>query len=32
MINRVTISKLGVTVARTTEYFQRGAGSSLKNG
>lgn len=26
MINRVTISKLGVVVAQTTEYFQRGSG------
>jgi hypothetical protein len=32
MINRVTISKLGVTVARTTEYFQRGAGSPRTQG
>lgn len=27
MLNRVTISKLGVIVAQVTEYFRRGAGS-----
>jgi hypothetical protein len=26
MINRVTISKLGVIVAQTTEHFHRGSG------
>jgi hypothetical protein len=26
MINKVTISKLGVIVARTTEHFHRGTG------
>lgn len=28
VINRVVISKLGVTVAETTEYFRRGAGAT----
>jgi len=26
MMNRVTVSKLGVIVAQVTEYFRRGAG------
>ena len=28
MINRVIISKLGIVVAETTEYFRRGVGNA----